>query len=175
MSKIERQRLPGRLMTLVVAMHLVFLSGACGTLIVGGPPTVTVNEATFMVRVADSAAERRRGLSQDTALRPQTGMVFIHEGGESGEMWMKDMLFPIDFIWIGVDCRVVDIRSFAPIPGPGTPDHQLPRYAPSTPAHYTLEINAGEAEGFGIRVGDRVSMQNVNGVGCPAGANETPD
>ena len=133
---------------------------------------MTINEATFLVRVADSKAERRRGLSRETPLKPQSGMIFIHGNGDFGEMWMKDMLFPIDFVWIGADCRVVDIRSFAPIPVPGTPDQNLPRYAPSTPARHTLEINAGKAEGFGIRVGDRVSMENVQDGRCPNGADE---
>ena len=83
---------------------------------------------------------------------------------------MKDMRFPLDFIWIGADCRVVDVTVEVPPPAPGTPNRELPTYRSSRPAAYTLEVNAGEVERHGVAIGDpvRFSPQVIEGANpCP--------
>ena len=69
---------------------------------------------------------------------------------------MKGMRFPLDFIWIGQDCRVADTESYAGEPPTGTQDSDLPRYSSDGPVMYGLEVNAGDVERLGIEPGDRV-------------------
>jgi uncharacterized membrane protein (UPF0127 family) len=73
-------------------------------------------------------------------------------------------------VWISDDCSVVDVTPNVPAPAPGTPASELPYYSSSSPAGYTLEINAGDAERNGIEIGAPVKFANVTtseGVACP--------
>ena len=83
-------------------------------------------------------------------------------------IWMKEMLFDLDLVWIGEDCTVVDVTGKAPRPEPGTPDARLPTYRSSVPATYSLEVNAGDVERLGVRVGDSVRFSgfDLEGPGC---------
>ena len=58
--------------------------------------------------VALTPAARARGLSGRESLASMTGMLFVFETGRASAFWMKDMLFSLDFVWIGEDCTVVD-------------------------------------------------------------------
>lgn len=125
-------------------------------------PTVRIEDVRFEVEVADTELLRRRGLSGRRYLEERRGMLYIPAGQDAGPFWMKGMLFPLDFIWIGGDCRVVDINVYAQIPDPGTPDDRIRRYSSYPRAAYTLELNAGEADRFSIRVGDKVKFENID-------------
>jgi uncharacterized membrane protein (UPF0127 family) len=95
-------------------------------------------------------------------------MLFIFETADQYSFWMKDMRFPLDLVWLSADCVVVDITKGAPPPEPGQGLADLPTYRPAEPAQYVLEINAGEAESAGIRIGDPVEFgEGLAGVyGC---------
>ena len=125
------------------------------------PPTVTVGEATFEVEVAATPAERTQGLSGRGSLPPRNGMLFTYSSGAPTSIWMKGMLFPLDIIWIGNGCEVVDITLNTPVPPSGSDDSKLPRYRSAVQAANVLEINAGEVQLLGITVGDTVSFSGV--------------
>lgn len=131
-------------------------------------PAVAIGGALFEVEIAATTDTRTRGLSGRERLAPQTGMLFVFEPAVASAFWMKEMLFPLDFVWIGKDCKVVDVTLNAPAPAPGTPDSSLPIYEIEAMAGYTLEINAGEVEALGIQVGDGVVFSDVEveGGGC---------
>jgi hypothetical protein len=152
----------------VVALVVLALvaSATCGD----SPPapTVTVGDAKFAVEVLATPGERTRGLSGRETLEPGAGAIFVYGSGKASALWMKGMLFDLDFVWIGEDCTVVDVTKNVPRPEPGKPDASLPRYRSSAPATYSLEINAGEAESAEIRAGAtvRFSEFSVTGNGC---------
>ena len=127
--------------------------------------TVAIGDAAFRVEVLTTPAQRTRGLSGREMLEPGSGALFVYEPGGAGAIWMKEMLFDLDLVWIGEGCTVVHVTEKVPRPEPGTPDTRLPRYRTSVPASYTLEIDAGEVERSGIGVGDRVRFSGFTG-GC---------
>ena len=156
-----------RFMIFVVAAAALSLAACINidiTLFGGGDdtPVVKVGGAEFEVEVADTPLLRQRGLTGRTHLEERKGMLFIPDERYVGPFWMKGMLFPLDFIWIGDDCRVADVTVFARVPEPGTPDDMIRRYASYPRAAFTLEVNAGEIDRFGIRVGDKVEFDNIN-------------
>ena len=95
-------------------------------------------------------------------------MLFVYDSARTPSFWMKEMLIPLDFVWIGEDCSVVDLLADVPPPPPGTSSGSLPHYRPNSPVRYVLEINAGKVAEQGIEVGDPVRFQDiaVSGVGC---------
>ena len=124
-------------------------------------PTVLVGEAAFEVEIAATAAERQQGLSGREELSPGDGMLFVYAEPSVLTFWMKDMLLPLDFVWIGADCTVVDITHDVPNPPAGAASAALPRYTSAGPASYNLEIGAGEAKRLGLSNGDPVSFVEI--------------
>ncbi len=131
-------------------------------------PRVEIGAASFAVEIADSAETRQRGLSGRQSLPDGAGMLFVFESEHVASFWMKEMRFPLDFVWIGENCVVVDTLSDIPPPPLDVAPADLRIYQPSSPVRYVLEINAGEVAEHGIAVGDaaRFSGFSVSGAGC---------
>ena len=124
-------------------------------------PAVIIRAIPFAAEVADTPALRTKGLGYRDHLAPNSGMLFIFPSGQASSFWMRGMRFPLDFVWIGADCRVADITERVPHPEPGAPDATLPLINPASPAAYVFEINAGEIEQFGIEIGDPARFRNI--------------
>lgn len=120
-------------------------------------PLVQIGETTFIVEVAEKLEARTRGLSGRASLPPGGGMLFIFEDTRIHTFWMKDMMFPLDLVWIGEQCTVENITPNVPPPTPEQADSDLPRFRSPQPVRYVLEINAGEAAA-NIQVGDPVAF-----------------
>jgi uncharacterized membrane protein (UPF0127 family) len=73
---------------------------------------------------------------------------------------MKDMLIPLDFIWVA-NGKIVKIDKNVPAPAPNTPDGNLKTYSPGTPIDYVLEVNAGFSDKNNIKVGDSVNLSGI--------------
>lgn len=106
--------------------------------------------------MAVTPEERIKGLSGRAFLDSGTGMLFVFETESRFRFWMREMQFPLDMVWIGAGCKVVDISLNVPPPDPGIPTEELPRYSPSGVALYVLEINGGESSRLGLGPGDPV-------------------
>ncbi len=130
-------------------------------------PMVQIGETAFAVEVADKLEARTRGLSGRANLPPGEGMLFIFEDTRVHTFWMKDMMFPLDLVWIGEQCTVENITPNVPPPTPEQADSDLPRFRSPQPVRYVLEINAGEAAAANIQVGDSVAFfGSLNGRFC---------
>ena len=121
-------------------------------------PMVRVGTALFPVELALTVEQHSQGLSGREVLPPGTGMLFVYQRESRSNFWMKEMRFPLDIVWIGADCTVVDVTLDAPPPEPDQTLDQLPRYSPVDPAQYVLEINAGQFAAEGLRLGDPVEF-----------------
>ena len=115
-------------------------------------PTITIGPIKFSVDIADTLQAREQGLSGRTQLSSNEGMLFVFPTKERFVFWMKDMQFPLDFVWID-DIRVIEITHSV---GVLDENGQINTIQPSYPVDKVLEINAGAASQSGIRVGDLV-------------------
>ncbi len=121
-------------------------------------PLVSIGNTAWTVDLALTVEQRVQGLSGRQELPGGAGMLFIYESEQPLSFWMPDMHFPLDMVWIGADCRVLDVTLNAPPPRPGQTLAELPHFSPSGPAQYVLEINAGEYEAAGINRGATVTF-----------------
>ena len=128
-----------------------------------GTPRVEIEDVTIQVEVPHTPDLRTKGLTGRPYLQAGKGMLYIPDGPDAGVFWMKGMRFPLDFIWIGSNCRVVDVNTYVSVPYPDTPDDRIPTYRSYPRAAYTLEVNAGDADRYDIRVGDKVRFENIYG------------
>ncbi|HEY9480689.1 MAG TPA: DUF192 domain-containing protein [Candidatus Paceibacterota bacterium] len=113
---------------------------------------VSLGGARYDALVSDTEALRARGLSGRPHLEDGQAMLFIFPNEGDWGFWMKDMLFPIDMIWIDNDLRVVTVKANA------QPSSYPDVFYPTAPARYVLEISAGDAAKFDIGPGGKVTF-----------------
>jgi len=70
-------------------------------------------------------------------------------------MWMPDMYFPLDMVWIDDTFTIVHV-TYGAQPCPSKED--CPSYSSVYPVLFAIEVNAGEADVLGLRVGGRISL-----------------
>ena len=122
---------------------------------------IKIAEINIPVEIADTDEKRTKGLSGKSSLDEKSGMLFVFEKkGIIPIFWMKDMLIPIDMIWIR-EGKVVKIDKNVPAPVAGTPDSKLVNYSPGTPIDYVLEVNAGFSDKNNLKVGDSVDLSGI--------------
>lgn len=108
-----------------------------------------LGDGIFKTTLAISDNERQRGLSGRSGLDSGEAMLLIFERDDKWPIWMKDMHFAIDIIWINSDKEVVHIvKNARP---ESYPDRQ---FAPRSAAKYVLEVPAGTVAERNIRVGN---------------------
>ncbi len=100
---------------------------------------VSVGTATVDAEAADTPPQRESGLMNRTGLAPNAGMLFVFPHPELQSIWMKNMRFSLDIVFITQDQRVLQVYSRVP-PCAAEP---CPVYTSDGPALYVLEVNAG--------------------------------
>lgn len=115
-------------------------------------PVVRVGDIGIRVEIVDTPEKRVQGLSGRTSLEGVDGMLFIFDEPGYHEIWMKDMKFPIDIIWIDENLTVVSIDQNV------SPDSYPQKYRPERPALYAIETPDRYTDTFGIRPGVPVQL-----------------
>lgn len=110
---------------------------------------VVADRVTLTVELARTPGEKVRGLSGRPGLKPGHGMLFVFDRPQPISIWMKDMRFSLDIVWIR-EGRIVHIEKQAP-PLPPTGPEQI--YTAT--ADLVLEVPAGFTSEQQIRVGDK--------------------
>ena len=113
---------------------------------------VVIGETKLNVQVADSESERERGLSGKSSLNPGTGLLFVFDETGAHGIWMKDMLFPIDIIWIADNMQVIHLEENV------SPDSFPTVFRSERFARFVLEVPAGFISEEGIKSGDLLTV-----------------
>ncbi|MFP4022596.1 MAG: DUF192 domain-containing protein [Candidatus Paceibacterota bacterium] len=98
---------------------------------------VMLGGVSIKVEVVETKAELIKGLSGRSAIGPADGMLFVFSDEDRHGIWMKDMKFAIDIIWINSGGEVVAILEDV------SPDTYPKVFRPQEPASYVLETEAG--------------------------------
>lgn len=99
---------------------------------------------TFEVGLAETPAERQRGLMHCRKLLSGTGVLFVYGDLRERSFWMKNTALPLAIVFIAPDGMIASIAKGEPY---------SPRNIPSgSPVRYVLEINYAEAAC--LKVGD---------------------
>ncbi len=107
--------------------------------------------AQIDVQVVDHETERMQGLMYRKQIGNKEGMLFIFERSEPRSFWMKNTFISLDIFYIDEDHAIVSIRKYTkPLS-----THPIPS---GKPAKFVVETNAGFADKYGIREGDRISF-----------------
>jgi hypothetical protein len=112
--------------------------------------------------VADTAAQRQRGLMGVTNLGGADGMVFVYDGPASGQFWMRGTPMPLSIAFFAADGSFVSASDMEPcLTGPAA---ACPRYAATAPYVAAIEAPQGGLAALGIGPGSRLVVGR--GPGC---------
>ncbi|HBM45975.1 MAG: hypothetical protein UT05_C0001G0048 [Parcubacteria group bacterium GW2011_GWF2_38_76] len=132
------------------AINIYFAIPICGQYV---SKEITVGEKNITVELADNDCKRELGLSGRTSLGKKQGMLFVYQNDGSRGIWMKDMKFPIDILWINKDTEVVGIEWAI------TPETYPKIFGEAYEAAFVLELPVGFIKENYISLGSKISIK----------------
>lgn len=109
--------------------------------------------ASYHITVLRTEDEREKGLSGSDSLPEGRAMVFEFPVEKKWGIWMKDMNYPIDIVWLNDDREVVyTVKNAQPSSYPDT------IFMPDTDSRYVIELPGGTIERTGITKGQPAGM-----------------
>ncbi len=137
-----------------LALVVAAVLGACG----GDSRSVaTIDTGEGQVRVdvelAETAEERRQGLSGRETLAADAGMLFLYSDEHRGGFWMKDTLIPLSIAFLDAGGAILAILDMEPCAA-----DPCPTYDPGVGYWSALEVNQGAFSEWGVEPGDVVVL-----------------
>lgn len=116
-------------------------------------PIVYIGDTPIYVDIVDTDAERTLGLSGRDGFQSKIkGMLFVYPTPDKYGIWMKDMKFSIDIVWIDENHIVIGIdKDVSPSTYPKV-------FRPSKPVKYILETDGRYTDFVGISVGKELRI-----------------
>lgn len=118
----------------LVLMIIVGLAGFAGYRLMRDASCEQLSEDTCLILERATTPEaRERGLSGRGSLPPDRAMLFVFENDAQHSIWMKDMRFSIDIVWLDSEKRVIHQELNV------SPSTYPTSFQPETNARYVLE------------------------------------
>ena len=130
---------------LLVAGYSLFLSDQSTN-------SIQIDDATFVATVADDADERAIGLGETESLSRNEAMLFVFDEPNKHGIWMKDVEYPIDVLWLDGSKQIVHIVENM------QPESYPVVYQPESAALYVIEMAAGTIEDNAITKESEVNL-----------------
>ena len=115
-----------------------------------GLPVVELSAGMHRIRaeLADTFADRMRGLMYREKLAQNSGMLFVFDAPEVQCMWMKNTLIPLSVAFVDETATIINIEDMEP----QTEDSHCSR----RPARYALDMERGWFAERGIKAGAKL-------------------
>lgn len=107
--------------------------------------------------VASSHEERLMGLMCREKLPVGEGMLFVYEYPHNVSFWMKNVMIPLDIIFLNETGTVINVEE-ADVEI-DVPDENLESYCSAGPALWVVEVNQGFCKLYDINVGTNFSIE----------------
>lgn len=131
----------------VASFYVAFLTNDSGS---GESEVISLSD--MQIEIVATLEARTQGLSGRAEVPSGYGMLFVFDMPDRYGFWMKDMLVPIDIVWIKDSGEVVGVDA-------GVQPETFPTvFYPAKPVRYVLEMKAGEAAHRGISVGSLIEI-----------------
>lgn len=114
----------------------------------------TIAGKTISLEVARTPQQQAMGLMYRSALGDYQGMLFPFDPPQVVGFWMKNVLIPLDIIFL----RDGEVKAIAAsVPPCNT--NPCPTYGAKTAINQVIELRGGRATSLGLQVGDRIKIQ----------------
>lgn len=154
MKKIVRYSLA---IVLGCAVFLIFIhtipfamrvNGFISEVLIYQERSAVIGEKSVFLDVADTEKKLTKGLSGRKGLDENKGMIFMFDDDGRHGIWMKDMNFSIDIIWVNKHFEVVHIEKNI------SPETYPEVFSAPVPSRFVIEVEAGFTEAHNIKKGD---------------------
>lgn len=102
--------------------------------------------------IATTTVAKERGLSGRKVIPNNYSMLFVFQQADKYGFWMKDMLAPIDIVWLSDNGTIIGIDSSV------QPDTYPRIFYPPAPVRYVLETRSGFSATRSWHVGSIVTL-----------------
>ncbi|HRY62842.1 MAG TPA: DUF192 domain-containing protein [Candidatus Paceibacterota bacterium] len=140
---------------ILVVLFLLFYYSDLGVGQCGGyeRKQIVIANTTISAEIADNECKRALGLSGRMSLDGDRGMLFKYEGEGSRGIWMKDMNFPIDILWLDKDLNIVGMEW-------SVSQNTYPKiFGEEYVAEYVLELPVGFIAEHGVATGGSILIK----------------
>ena len=110
----------------------------------------------FVFEIADTTPKRRLGLSFRSYLAAHEAMLFVYPTISTHLVWMMNMRFGIDILWLDKNRKILHMVQNAPRSYSWS-DFAI--YEPKCLCGYVLELPQGAIKRHGFKVGSKISFQ----------------
>ena len=123
---------------------------------------IKIDDVTLKVQIADTSPLQTRGLMFQEKLPYDQGMIFVFEDEGVRSMWMLNMQFALDVIWIGADGKVVHIeKNTAPCKSALETMACTFTNGNEKKAKYVLEVTSGFVDKFNITENSKLEIISI--------------
>lgn len=148
----------GNLSTTIIISGVLLVVGVTFLMVVSPntlkPATnLRLGDGVFHTALALNDGERTKGLSSVGKLDPDQALLMAFPSEDKWGIWMKDMNFPIDIVWLNSEKKIINIVKNA-----STNDYPM-TYTPKTLAKYVIELPAGTIDSKSIAMNNTAIFQ----------------
>ncbi len=124
--------------------------------------TVKIDNVVLEVQIADTGPLLTRGLMFQEELPFDQGMLFVFEGEERRSIWMRNMQFSLDILWLDNEGNVLHIEKNIPPCKTALETASCPSYKGDNKlAKYVLEVTAGFVDEFNITENSKLEIVSI--------------
>lgn len=124
--------------------------------------TIKIDNKILDVQIAETDAQKVRGLMFQDRLPDDQGMIFVFSQEQVVPIWMLNMQFPLDIIWFDADGNVVHIeKNVPPCKSALETATCTVQNADGKKAKYVLEVAGGFTDKFNITESSKMQIISV--------------
>lgn len=123
---------------------------------------IKLGDKTLDVQVAESDAQRSRGLMFQNQLPYNNGMIFVMDQEQIIPIWMVNMQFALDIIWFDSKGNITHIEKYVPPCKTALETATCKVYnGGETKSKYVLEVTAGFIDRFNITKDSKLKIISI--------------
>ncbi|CUR51499.1 conserved exported protein of unknown function [Nitrosotalea devaniterrae] len=124
--------------------------------------TIKLDDKMLDVQIAETDAQKVRGLMFQNELADDQGMIFVFSQEQIVPIWMLNMQFPLDIIWFDADGNVIHIaKNVPPCKSALETVTCTVQNADGKKAKYVLEVTGGFTDKFHITESSKMQIISI--------------
>jgi len=119
-----------------------------------GRTKLTIGDGVYNAKLATSQIDRERGFGNLASIDSGRALLMVFPNDGLWGIWMKDMKFPIDIVWLNAGKKVVHVEQN--VSQESSTDKT---YYPRVPARFVIEMSAGNIKSKNIKIGQVATFE----------------
>jgi uncharacterized membrane protein (UPF0127 family) len=115
--------------------------------------SLVLGNEPFRLEIANNDGSRVKGLSGRSSLSQNAGMLFDFGNLGDWQIWMKDMRFSIDILWLNQNGKIVGVKTDV------SPSTYPQNFGADSPGRYVIELPSGTVERLELQLGDTIKLE----------------